>query len=187
MWWLYFCNNIYFNPVLLSACRYFVFKKAAKKIIIWLYVVVFFCTGPPDIKGRASIFKVHLRPLKLDSSIEVEALARKLAALTPGFTGKNKRCVLMFTCVCIAQPLDWSKRITQFVPLAVSHHSLTVWCVSLCVSGADIANVCNEAALIAARHLSQHISTKHFEQAVERVIGGKLTTIFVNFILWKYS
>nr|XP_033482797.1 AFG3-like protein 2 isoform X3 [Epinephelus lanceolatus] len=80
--------------------------------------------GPPDIKGRASIFKVHLRPLKLDTSIEVEALARKLAALTPGFTG------------------------------------------------ADIANVCNEAALIAARHLNQHVNTKHFEQAVERVIGG---------------
>ncbi|KAG7230197.1 hypothetical protein INR49_012330 [Caranx melampygus] len=80
--------------------------------------------GPPDIKGRASIFKVHLRPLKLDSSIEVEALARKLAALTPGFTG------------------------------------------------ADIANVCNEAALIAARHLKQHINTNHFEQAIERVIGG---------------
>ncbi|XP_031169863.1 AFG3-like protein 1 [Sander lucioperca] len=80
--------------------------------------------GPPDIKGRASIFKVHLRPLKLDTSIEVEALARKLAALTPGFTG------------------------------------------------ADIANVCNEAALIAARRLNQHVNTKHFEQAVERVIGG---------------
>ncbi|KAM7406203.1 hypothetical protein PAMP_000594 [Pampus punctatissimus] len=80
--------------------------------------------GPPDIKGRTSVFKVHLRPLKLDSSIEVEALARKLAALTPGFTG------------------------------------------------ADIANVCNEAALIAARHLNHHVDTKHFEQAVERVIGG---------------
>ncbi|XP_061521852.1 AFG3-like protein 1 isoform X2 [Phycodurus eques] len=80
--------------------------------------------GPPDIKGRASIFKVHLRPLKLDPSIQDEALARKLAALTPGFTG------------------------------------------------ADIANVCNEAALIAARHLNLHINTQHFEQAVERVIGG---------------
>ncbi|XP_054465545.1 AFG3-like protein 1 [Anoplopoma fimbria] len=80
--------------------------------------------GLPDIKGRSSIFKVHLRPLKLDISIEVEALARKLAALTPGFTG------------------------------------------------ADIANVCNEAALIAARHLNQHVNTTHFEQAVERVIGG---------------
>uniref|UniRef100_A0AAQ5XIL2 AAA+ ATPase domain-containing protein n=1 Tax=Amphiprion ocellaris TaxID=80972 RepID=A0AAQ5XIL2_AMPOC len=49
--------------------------------------------GPPDLKGRASIFKVHLRPLKLDSSIDAEALARKLAALTPGFTGKTSRCV----------------------------------------------------------------------------------------------
>uniref|UniRef100_A0A8C8FVA5 AAA+ ATPase domain-containing protein n=1 Tax=Oncorhynchus tshawytscha TaxID=74940 RepID=A0A8C8FVA5_ONCTS len=80
--------------------------------------------GPPDIKGRASIFKVHLRPLKLDSSIDSEALARKLAALTPGFTG------------------------------------------------ADIANVCNEAALIAARYLNESIIVKHFEQAIERVIGG---------------
>lgn len=39
--------------------------------------------------------------------------------------------------------------------------------------GADIANVCNEAALIAARHLSDAIDQKHFEQAIERVIGGE--------------
>jgi ATP-dependent Zn protease len=44
--------------------------------------------GPPDIKGRASIFKVHLRPLKLDSALEKEKLARKLASLTPGFSGE---------------------------------------------------------------------------------------------------
>nr|XP_057922875.1 AFG3-like protein 2 isoform X2 [Doryrhamphus excisus] len=80
--------------------------------------------GPPDIKGRVSIFKVHLRPLKLDPVMDKDALARKMAALTPGF------------------------------------------------SGADIANVCNEAALIAARHLSDAIEQKHFEQAIERVIGG---------------
>uniref|UniRef100_A0A8C0EFZ5 AFG3 like matrix AAA peptidase subunit 2 n=1 Tax=Bubo bubo TaxID=30461 RepID=A0A8C0EFZ5_BUBBB len=80
--------------------------------------------GPPDIKGRASIFKVHLRPLKLDTVLNKDNLARKLASLTPGF------------------------------------------------SGADIANVCNEAALIAARHLSDAINQKHFEQAIERVIGG---------------
>uniref|UniRef100_A0A3Q3A0G6 AFG3-like AAA ATPase 1 n=1 Tax=Kryptolebias marmoratus TaxID=37003 RepID=A0A3Q3A0G6_KRYMA len=80
--------------------------------------------GPPDIKGRASIFKVHLRPIKLDSSLDKEALARKMAAATPGFTG------------------------------------------------ADIANVCNEAALIAARHLSPAVNAKHFEQAIDRVIGG---------------
>lgn len=41
--------------------------------------------------------------------------------------------------------------------------------------GADVANVCNEAALIAARHLSDSINQKHFEQAIERVIGGKAT------------
>lgn len=77
---------------------------------------------PPDIKGRASIFKVHLEPLKTD--IDKTEVARKLAALTPGFTG------------------------------------------------ADIANVCNEAALIAARDLSQSISYKNFEAAIERVVAG---------------
>ncbi|XDV52453.1 hypothetical protein PO909_021181 [Leuciscus waleckii] len=80
--------------------------------------------GPPDIKGRASIFRVHLRPLKLDPSLDRDAIARKMAAATPGFTG------------------------------------------------ADIANVCNEAALIAARHLNEFIGVKHFEQAIDRVIGG---------------
>lgn len=80
--------------------------------------------GPPDIKGRASIFKVHLRPLKLPENFDKDALARKLAALTPGFTG------------------------------------------------ADIANVCNEAALIAARHLGEFVQAKNFEQAIERVVGG---------------
>ncbi|XP_051884514.1 AFG3-like protein 2 isoform X2 [Pristis pectinata] len=80
--------------------------------------------GPPDIKGRASIFKVHLSPLKMNPGISKDSLARKLAALTPGFTG------------------------------------------------ADIANVCNEAALIAARYLNESIHVKHFEQAIERVIGG---------------
>ena len=52
---------------------------------------------------------------------------------------------------------------------AVLHDSV---CVCVCVLGADIANVCNEAALIAARYLHQSISTVHFEQAIERVIGG---------------
>ena len=76
----------------------------------------------PDIKGRASIFKVHLGELKTD--LDKEDLARKMAALTPGFTG------------------------------------------------ADIANVCNEAALIAARELAGSIVNKHFESAIERVIAG---------------
>lgn len=76
----------------------------------------------PDIKGRASIFKVHLKNLK--TLLNKDDLARKMAALTPGFTG------------------------------------------------ADIANVCNEAALIAARELNNTIEMKHFEQAIERVVAG---------------
>ena len=45
----------------------------------------------------------------------------------------------------------------------------------ICLSdliGADIANVCNEGALIAARDLCQDITMKHFEQAIERVVAG---------------
>lgn len=76
----------------------------------------------PDIKGRASIFKVHLK--KITTDLNQEDVARKMAALTPGFTG------------------------------------------------ADIANACNEAALIAARDLNKSVGLKHFEQAIERVIAG---------------
>jgi len=76
----------------------------------------------PDIKGRSSIFKVHLGELKTE--LDKMELAKKMAALTPGFTG------------------------------------------------ADIANVCNEAALIAARDLSENIVLKHFEAAIERVVAG---------------
>lgn len=39
-------------------------------------------------------------------------------------------------------------------------------------SGADIANVCNEAALIAARYNAKAVTLRHFELAIERVIGG---------------
>ncbi|KAH7728675.1 ATPase [Aphelenchoides avenae] len=76
----------------------------------------------PDIKGRASIFRVHLAKLK--TSLDKVELSRKLAAHTPGF------------------------------------------------SGADVANVCNEAALIAARDAHDEIPMKSFEQAIERVVAG---------------
>lgn len=74
----------------------------------------------PDIKGREGIFKVHLKPLKINKSVS----AAKLAMQTPGFVG------------------------------------------------ADIANVCNEAALIAARSNQKSIGMKDFESAIDRVIGG---------------
>ncbi|KAL7749950.1 AAA ATPase afg3 [Sorochytrium milnesiophthora] len=78
----------------------------------------------PDINGRAQIFHVHLKPIKMDPDQDVGQLVRKLSALTPGF------------------------------------------------SGADIHNVCNEAALIAARYQSPHVKLRHFEQSIERVIAG---------------
>lgn len=83
----------------------------------------------PDLNERKEVFGVHLRPIKIDDSVDVDLLARQ----TPGF------------------------------------------------SGADIANVCNEAALIAARHGKKFVSKQDFLDAVDRIIGGlekktKITT-----------
>lgn len=74
----------------------------------------------PDLSERKAIFNVHLKPVKVDKSVDVDTLARQ----TPGF------------------------------------------------SGADIANVCNEAALIAARHDKQTVEKQDFLDAVDRIIGG---------------
>ncbi len=74
----------------------------------------------PDLNERKEVFGVHLRPLKLDKTLDVDLLARQ----TPGF------------------------------------------------SGADIANVCNEAALIAARHGKKTVGKEDFLAAVDRIIGG---------------
>ena len=74
----------------------------------------------PDLNERKAVFKVHLRPVKTDDTVDIDFLARQ----TPGF------------------------------------------------SGADIANVCNEAALIAARHNSHAVGKQDFLDAVDRIIGG---------------
>ncbi len=74
----------------------------------------------PDLNERKAVFDVHLKPLKLDDTVDPETLARQ----TPGF------------------------------------------------SGADIANVCNEAALIAARHKKSAVGKQDFLDAVDRIIGG---------------
>ncbi len=74
----------------------------------------------PDLTERKEIFTVHLKPIKVDESVDIDLLARQ----TPGF------------------------------------------------SGADIANVCNEAALIAARHDSKIVGKQDFLDAVDRIIGG---------------
>lgn len=74
----------------------------------------------PDLKERIEIFKVHVKPLKIDSTVDITFLGKQ----TPGF------------------------------------------------SGADIANICNEAALIAARKKQKKIFQQDFLDAVDRVIGG---------------
>ena len=74
----------------------------------------------PDLNERKEIFGVHLRPIKIDESVDAEFMARQ----TPGF------------------------------------------------SGADIANVCNEAALIAARNGKKFVQKDDFMNAVDRIVGG---------------
>ncbi|MBL0343424.1 MAG: ATP-dependent zinc metalloprotease FtsH [Bacteroidetes bacterium] len=74
----------------------------------------------PDLNGRKEIFLVHLKPIKINASVDIDFLARQ----TPGF------------------------------------------------SGADIANLCNEAALIAARNNKLMVDKDDFLAAVDRVIGG---------------
>jgi ATP-dependent metalloprotease FtsH len=74
----------------------------------------------PDINERKEIFKVHLKPLKLEKDMDIEFLSKQ----TPGF------------------------------------------------SGADIANLCNEAALIAARHGKTQVEKQDFLDAVDRIVGG---------------
>lgn len=74
----------------------------------------------PDMNERQEIFKVHLKHIKIDASVDVEFMARQ----TPGF------------------------------------------------SGADIANICNEAALIAARANKKQVTKQDFLDAVDRIIAG---------------
>ncbi|HEX5742591.1 MAG TPA: ATP-dependent zinc metalloprotease FtsH, partial [Flavobacteriaceae bacterium] len=74
----------------------------------------------PDLNERAEIFKVHLKPIKLDKNVDTDFLSKQ----TPGF------------------------------------------------SGADIANVCNEAALIAARKGKKAVEHQDFLDAVDRIVGG---------------
>lgn len=141
-------------------------------------------SGPPDIKGRASIFKVHLQPIKLDPRMDKETLARKMAAATPGFTG-----ILELYLLCV----DWVGSISTF-RLKITeclYHPFSGVCLhiyfSLNKSGADIANVCNEAALIAARHLDSSVNSKHFEQAIDRVIGGPFLHLLNLFLYFFHA
>jgi len=87
----------------------------------------------PDIGARIQIFKVHLEKIVLDTNVRTfEDYAKRLASLTPGF------------------------------------------------SGADIANVCNEAAIVAARGDKSAVTPKDFEMAVERIMAGLERKTLIN-------
>ena len=52
----------------------------------------------------------------------------------------------------------------------------------LCISGADIANICNEAALHAARDKKTSIGAEDFDYAVERIVAGTYNHTELTFI-----
>jgi len=83
------------------------------------------------------------------------------------FVGVHICCasIYIFTYMYIYYTEICSTRI--YVQIAKRMASLTPG-----FSGADIANVCNEAALIAARNSKVVVSLVEFESAIERVIGG---------------
>ncbi|KAL8270547.1 hypothetical protein Esti_005518 [Eimeria stiedai] len=111
--------------------------------------------GRPDVKERCEIFKVHLKPLKLSPEIDPDALAERMAALTPGMASLSKFCPLSF----IVSPFQ------RRVLCCDLHSTLQV--------GADIANVCNESAIYAARRRTKRgIEQRDFEMAIERIIAG---------------
>ena len=61
------------------------------------------------------------------------------------------------------------------------------WTICYCfLAGADIANICNEAALYAARNDKKVIDTNDFDYAVERVVAGK-TVMHYNSEIWLFT
>jgi ATP-dependent Zn protease len=109
----------------------------------------------PDVKGRQAIFNVHLKPLKLAEEL-VDKIGDKLAILTPvRHTVPSSHHVSAGELLARAQ--RWSS------PCVIGAQGF---------SGADIANVCNEAALVAARHRKSAVELIDFERAIERIIGG---------------
>ncbi|TIA94983.1 hypothetical protein E3P96_03959 [Wallemia ichthyophaga] len=158
----------------------------------------------PDVGGRSQIFLVHLRPLKLDTTLKKvgppsedsdagpsSSVGRPTTDFpTPNpalfqqtsmaFSGANNDVtggpVVMAEAVeddltpAERRERDARKMITSDNPYSNLAHRLALLTPGF--SGADIANVCNEAALYAARKGAESINLMHFEQAIERVIAG---------------
>ncbi|XP_059667838.1 ATP-dependent zinc metalloprotease FTSH 10, mitochondrial-like [Cornus florida] len=107
-------------------------------------VVVLAGTNRPDILDKAL-----LRPGRFDRQITIDK---------PDIKGRDQIFRIYLNKLKLDQePSHYSQRLAALTPG---------------FAGADIANVCNEAALIAARNESSQITMAHFEAAIDRVIGG---------------
>ncbi|CAM6081998.1 unnamed protein product [Calypogeia fissa] len=107
-------------------------------------VVVLAGTNRPDILDKAL-----LRPGRFDRQISIDR---------PDINGREQILRIYL------QKLKLDEE--------VSYYSQRVAALTPGFAGADIANVCNEAALIAARHEKTEITMEHFEAAIDRIIGG---------------
>lgn len=109
------------------------------------HVVVLAGTNRADILDKAL-----MRPGRFDRHIQID---------NPEMEGRKEIFEVHLEKLTLAKDLDdkLSGRLAALTPG---------------FSGADIANVCNEAALVAARHGADAVHLKHFELAIERVIGG---------------
>ncbi|KAG5253248.1 ATP-dependent zinc metalloprotease FTSH [Salix suchowensis] len=107
-------------------------------------VVVLAGTNRPDILDKAL-----LRPGRFDRQITIDK---------PDINGRNQIFKIYLKKLKLDnEPSHYSQRLAALTPG---------------FAGADIANVCNEAALIAARNESAQVTMNHFEAAIDRVIGG---------------
>jgi AFG3 family protein len=107
-------------------------------------VVVMAGTNRPDILDKAL-----LRPGRFDRQITVDK---------PDIKGRDQIFQIYLKAIKLDRvPSYYSQRLAALTPG---------------FSGADIANVCNEAALFAARTEEAQVTMDHFEAAIDRIIGG---------------
>lgn len=143
--------------------------------------------GLPDVSGREQIFRVHLRPLVLDPALvkeetstgeksEGQGVKEAAVAASTVSTETDDSSLGAQTAAPAAEAITETKGATSpaDVPLPESVAKLAKKLAMHTpgFSGADIANVCNEAALGAARTDAPFVAERNFEQAIERVIAG---------------
>ncbi|MEN9738813.1 MAG: hypothetical protein RLZZ318_847 [Bacteroidota bacterium] len=105
-------------------------------------VIILAATNRPDILDSAL-----LRPGRFDRQISIDK---------PDLNGREQIFKVHLHGKALSEDIDAKKLSAQTPGFA----------------GAEIANVCNEAALIAARHNKEKIDMQDFQDAIDRVIGG---------------